>query len=59
MKLLFTLLLGCFCIYGFERLGVVSVDDFEVVEPAVKSTDAGIGYEKFTDHIVAKRKESH
>lgn len=35
MKLIFTLLLGCFCIYGMEHLGVIHVDDFKPPEDAI------------------------
>lgn len=29
LKLLLSILLGCFCIYGFDRLGFISLDDIE------------------------------
>ena len=60
MKLILTMLMGCFCIYGLEHMGVITVDDFDVPEQAQveapgEQTQQAAQTERFTDRIVAKR----
>lgn len=61
LKLCTTLVLGAFLIYGLDDLGVITTDDFEMIEQAsaqqsqVEPTPKATG--KFTDRIVQKRQE--
>lgn len=58
-KLIFTLLMGCFCIYGFDRMGVISTNGFEP-EQAQKQEDivpVAQAPTRFTDRIAAKNKQ--
>lgn len=60
-KLIFTLLLGCFCIYGFDRMGVISTDGFETDHHQMADAEKGktntvVAHQRFTDRIAAKNK---
>jgi len=61
LKLCTTLVLGAFLIYGLDDLGVITTDDFEMIEQPsaqqsqVEQTPKATG--KFTDRIVQKRQE--
>lgn len=61
LKLCTTLVLGTFLIYGLEDLGVITTDDFEMVEkPLTKQSSEAQKPKatgKFTDRIVQKRQE--